>query len=47
MEIIGEIISDVLTHPQDRDILKQAKIASSELCEAFPLYQSIGEGSRN
>ena len=47
MEIIGGIIADVLTHPQDREIMKRAKISTRELCEAFPLYQSLEEANRN
>ena len=38
MKIIGEIISDVLKHPDDEEIKSRARRKVQELVKAFPLY---------
>jgi len=39
MKIIGQIISDVLKHPDDEEIKKKARSKVKELVTAFPLYR--------
>ncbi len=39
MKIIGQIISDVLKHPDDEEIKKKARSKVQELVTAFPLYR--------
>ena len=38
MEIIAKLIAQVLTHPDDEDIIGTVSSEVQELCQAFPLY---------
>ena len=42
MSLIGTMIVDVLSHPQDETVLLRAKETVRDLCQRFPLYQEKG-----
>ena len=45
MEIIAKLIAQVLTHPDDEDIIGTVSSEVQELCQAFPLYGQFEGGS--
>jgi len=41
MELIGEWISRILHHPQDKNLREKIKEEVEELCEKFPIYKDL------
>lgn len=41
MEQIGQLIADVLRHPESEEVLRKSKSLVQELTQAFPLYSQI------
>jgi len=44
LEIIAKFIAQVLTHPDDEDIIGIVSSEVQELCQAFPLYGQFEGG---
>jgi len=42
MATIGAMIVDILSHPQDDDVLRRARESVRHLCDKFPLHQDSG-----
>lgn len=45
MQELGEIIADVLDHPQEEQVLQQGRERTRRMLERFPLYPQWGSGS--
>jgi glycine hydroxymethyltransferase len=44
IETVAEVVHDVITHPNDEGVLKEARVAVQDLCEFFPLYEDLSDG---
>ena len=41
MKLIADLMSKVISNPDDRTIRKEVRISVGELCEEFPLYDFL------
>jgi glycine hydroxymethyltransferase len=41
MRVIGQVMADVLTHPEDEAVIADCNKRIAELCRQFPLYPEI------
>jgi glycine hydroxymethyltransferase len=43
MELVGDCIQKILNNPSDQKMIRRVRGAVSELCSAFPIYESLME----